>query len=83
MADITERLCDLLGKPFSAEDRQLQTEAAATIYALRRRVGTLQTELNEARNVRRSDDQVGLVCATCSLPVETEPCPDHSPRSRA
>jgi hypothetical protein len=57
----------------------LLREDAAVIYTLRRHNDKLQTELNEVRNVRRSDDQVGLVCATCGLPVETEPCPMHSP----
>jgi hypothetical protein len=57
----------------------LLRDAAASIYALRRRIGSLFEELHEARNVRRSDDQVGLVCATCGDPVESAACPKHAP----
>lgn len=78
---------DLVDRLYAEANRThtplLLREAAIIIYALRRHTDKLQTELNEARNVRRSDDQVGLVCATCGEPVETEPCPDHSPVSRA
>lgn len=64
-------------------DLSVADEAADLIDALLGRVARFWIERNEARNERLSDDGVGYVCATCGDPVESEPCPDHSPVSWA
>lgn len=64
-----------------AEAAMQEWKAAAT--TLQAAGVRLQIRFYAALNVRRSDDQVGLVCATCGDPVESAPCPEHSPVSRA
>lgn len=68
----------------------LADEAADELEGLQRHVdrlvdvgNRLVNERNEALNQRLSEDEVGHVGATCGDPVDSEPCPEHSPISRA
>lgn len=48
-------------------------------------VRRLSSDLAEARNERWDDRDApgGWVCATCGVPVESEPCPQHAPMPQA
>lgn len=75
---------------FGTPMAKLLREAADELEGLQRHVdrlidigNRLVHERNEALNQRLSEDAVGYICATCGIPVESEPCPEHSPISRA
>lgn len=62
----------------------LMTDHLIAIRAERTARATIAAHRDELLN-RRWDDSLppgGYVCATCGQPVESEPCPKHSPHAR-